>query len=1082
MTTSNPKVAVLILNWNRAEMTIACIESLLHLNYDNYDIIVIDNGSTDGSEEIIRHKFPNISILQTGSNLGYSEGNNRGIKKALEENADYILILNNDTKLDRDCLSHLVEMCEKNESIGVAGAIACDYDDPAKILQVSCSFDWQTLKPKILNLEEANQFDRGNYFDAAYIQGDCMFVRKQVFKKIGYFNTRFFFGYEDVDFCFRAAAAGYRCVVSKCAKFYALINGTIGRGNPLFAYYMTRNRLLFLSRLLSKNEQQKYFWPIIKTLKWDIFDFHFALFAKSENMSSFKGMMAMLLGCFDFLRGRFGQAKLPSWLLSTAKMKDKSSLKRIGIDARTLNTDKRTGVQNYILYLVKEMAVLQKDVTFYLFYPAFFKKEDRILKSDLNFQNVKFIKIPLWNELSNKRFNFFWFDVLLPLYSWWLRLNMFHTPAGEILPRYLKCKKILTVHHLWEGELERKDPDTLKRMKESVLSADRMITCSEASKKTIATMWHLDESNFSVIYNGFMNHVKDTSSLSVKKEGFILFVGSHYKRKNILGLLRAYLILRQQKNISHKLLLAGKEVSSESRDYVVKHGLSNHVLFLSHVTDEELDRLYRQAQVFVFPSFEEGFGMPILEALSRGTSVVASDIPVFHEILADAGFYADPHSPEDIARAIWDVLTKIDLVTEKSKIAPSIVKEFTWAKAALQTWDVYTSYPTKTKVLYMEKGLGKGGSALSLKYLLDGLEKGRYHATVLFNCAQADPAIFSGNGIDILMHPESKFMINDQPKNAFVAYIFSLVGFFERILPSMIEIAKVIKEKKIDLVHLNNDIDSHIAGILASKMTGTPFICHLRSTRSMTKTERFFSKFVDHFIALSEEGRDFYVNQGLPKQKILVSYDPFKTEGPSEYAEPIWIHEVNGKKKVGILSRLAKGKGHDVFLDAAKQVVQTIPDTHFFIMGVEAANASGYQKILERQVIELGLSQHVTFTGWQSDIMSALQNLDVVVDVSSLPEGLRRTIVEAMLAEKPVVASDVGQTRDILKNSQGGFIVPCNSPEDLSEKIILLLQDDALRLKMGKSGRKYASEKYNMEEKAKEIENLYQTVLSKNGK
>src|SRR5215470_14085112 len=100
-----PLVAVVVLNWNGCNETLACLESLIKLSYPPCDLIVVDNGSTDNSVAAVRSKYPNVEVIQTGKNLGYAGGNNVGIRRALEKGAQYILILNNDTRVSPDAIS-----------------------------------------------------------------------------------------------------------------------------------------------------------------------------------------------------------------------------------------------------------------------------------------------------------------------------------------------------------------------------------------------------------------------------------------------------------------------------------------------------------------------------------------------------------------------------------------------------------------------------------------------------------------------------------------------------------------------------------------------------------------------------------------------------------------------------------------------------------------------------------------------------------------------------------------------------------------------------------------------------------------
>src|SRR6266568_5938037 len=120
---------IIILNWHGWQCTIECVESCKKLSYLNFRILVVDNGSTDGSEAILRERFPDVELLQTGANLGFAGGNNVGIRYALEQGAEYVWLLNNDTTVDADALSALVRMAEGDTKIGMAGSKILYHDD-----------------------------------------------------------------------------------------------------------------------------------------------------------------------------------------------------------------------------------------------------------------------------------------------------------------------------------------------------------------------------------------------------------------------------------------------------------------------------------------------------------------------------------------------------------------------------------------------------------------------------------------------------------------------------------------------------------------------------------------------------------------------------------------------------------------------------------------------------------------------------------------------------------------------------------------------------------------------------------------
>src|SRR6266446_1270900 len=128
-----PRVYVLVLNWNNWRDTNECLASLHGLDYDNWKVIVLDNGSTDGSVDRIRERFPEVEVMELSENLGFAKGNNAGIRAALERGADYVWLLNNDTTVDRNALRALVEKAEEGPKIGAVGSAIYFMSEPERL-------------------------------------------------------------------------------------------------------------------------------------------------------------------------------------------------------------------------------------------------------------------------------------------------------------------------------------------------------------------------------------------------------------------------------------------------------------------------------------------------------------------------------------------------------------------------------------------------------------------------------------------------------------------------------------------------------------------------------------------------------------------------------------------------------------------------------------------------------------------------------------------------------------------------------------------------------------------------------------
>ncbi len=225
----SPLVYIIILNWNGKEDTIECLHSVQGVDYPCYRILVVDNASSDGSPEAIHAAFPKVELIVNESNLGFAAGNNVGIEHALEEGADYVFLVNNDTTVDRKILMELVKACEAGPAIGLASPKVYYYARPNIIYYAGAKRRWPLLFPKPIGTgeEDCGQHDAVREVD--YVWGQAMFIKRQVIEDIGLLDPGFFMYYEDCDYCLRAAAAGYKIIyVPMALMWHKIARGTEG--------------------------------------------------------------------------------------------------------------------------------------------------------------------------------------------------------------------------------------------------------------------------------------------------------------------------------------------------------------------------------------------------------------------------------------------------------------------------------------------------------------------------------------------------------------------------------------------------------------------------------------------------------------------------------------------------------------------------------------------------------------------------------------------------------------------------------------------------------------------------------------
>ncbi len=298
--TPAPLVMIIVLNWNGKRDTLACLESLEQSSYPNSQVLVVDNGSNDDSAAAIRARFPHHSLLETGENLGYAGGNNVGLRYALEQGADYALLLNNDTIVAADFVDCLVQAVESDPSIGVAGPTIYYHEQKDRIWSAGGVVDWRRGQTRMLEL---NTPDTGQLGTAPrtvdFVSGCALLARREVLEQVGLLDERFFVYYEEAEWCIRAQRAGFRSVHVPRSKIWHKIPLDARASSPAVHYYMTRNRLLFLKATRAAWRTWGYvlFDELRRLISWSV---------KSRWRGKKRQRQMTLRALRDALRGRWG--------------------------------------------------------------------------------------------------------------------------------------------------------------------------------------------------------------------------------------------------------------------------------------------------------------------------------------------------------------------------------------------------------------------------------------------------------------------------------------------------------------------------------------------------------------------------------------------------------------------------------------------------------------------------------------------------------------------------------------------------------------------------------------------------------
>jgi len=359
----------------------------------------------------------------------------------------------------------------------------------------------------------------------------------------------------------------------------------------------------------------------------------------------------------------------------------------------------KVGMGRYIVELVNNVPDLDK-LNNYLFYVS---KENKKF-FDLNKKNVEVIEIP--SILTPPFVKILWEHFILPISLRKNKVDLYHAP-GFVLPLFdvlssKKMKKIITVadmtffsHSRLHVGLKNKYFRIL--MPASIKKADRIITISENTKKDVLAHIRIGEKKVVSIHlavDDIFTPKKESETIAVRNKynitsPYILFVGMLEPRKNLEGLLKAFASIKDK--VKHKLVIVGKVGWKYDHIFnlINELNLKKNVIFTGYVPDHDLPALYSNATCFVYPSFYEGFGIPVLEAMACGCPVITSDNSSLKEIAGNAAILVNPHDIDEIKDAILELIANKDKRNMFKHKGLKQIKMFSWKKMAKKTISLY---------------------------------------------------------------------------------------------------------------------------------------------------------------------------------------------------------------------------------------------------------------------------------------------------------------------------------------------------------------------------------------------------------
>ncbi len=367
----------------------------------------------------------------------------------------------------------------------------------------------------------------------------------------------------------------------------------------------------------------------------------------------------------------------------------------IGIDARFVQGP-NTGVTTYLINLLKGISTVDKNNTYSIFlsHPNYNSRIPNV--------NNFHVRVNTIGALA-------WKNLWLPKETRRLKVDAVHFPAytGSFVNI---GNNVVTVHDL----IHKINPKWFSRrelilidwpIQMAINKATKIIAVSESTKRDIMKYYKVKEEKIAVTLEGAdssFRPINDVDKLeSIKKKyaidaDFILYVGVLFKRRNITRLLEAFSLLIRDRNINYKLVIAGPQKGYINlQENIENYGIRDKVIYLGYVEQADMPLLYNAASFFVYPSLYEGFGLPVLEAMSCGKAVVTSNVSSLPEILADAGLLINPYKTEELYDAMYRLAQDSALREKLSNMALERSKIFSWDKMSEETINIYKNLAVK---------------------------------------------------------------------------------------------------------------------------------------------------------------------------------------------------------------------------------------------------------------------------------------------------------------------------------------------------------------------------------------------------
>ncbi|MGD2279429.1 MAG: glycosyltransferase [Candidatus Omnitrophota bacterium] len=611
--------------------------------------------------------------------------------------------------------------------------------------------------------------------------------------------------------------------------------------------------------------------------------------------------------------------------------------------------------------------------------------------------------------------------------------------------------------------------------------ASKIVTLSNDSKEKISREFLIDPSKVEVVYPSVerpqsLEYIcKSTAEVKAKHGvtgSYLMYVGNFKAHKNLDKLVNAFDLLPAELKNRYKLLLVGgaeKDVD-EMRNKLEVLGLAGQIIPTGAISNQDIFSLLAGASLFVFPSLAEGFGIPPVEAMALGVPVAASGIAPMTEVLGDAAVFFDPHSPEDISKAINRLLTEKGLREKCIERGYEQVSKFDPAEMTKKIIGVLEDIG-KEKTLFTSSEFPptKGGIATIVYNLWKRLPKEQ--TLILTTKAGMNGECVLDKNINII---RKAYPLGSD----ILSRTFRTIGLIRYVWAQN-------RLRNIRCNHCAQILSSGIAGLLMKKIRKTPFVVYAYSADILEFSRNFLTKWIMKIIlkqckcaiVCSDYARSIMTGHySVDKDKVKVLTPGVDTQIFNPKKGDNGIRDKYGIKKdqklLITVSRLDPRKGHDKIIEALPGILKVFPEAVYMMVGGGEKRGE-----LEALVKEKGLERNVIFTGEKPH-----EELAVFYNACDLfvmtPRYLRKTgniegfgivFLEASACGKPVIAGKSGGVSEAVVDGVTGILVDPENAEQIKDTILKVLKDENYARRLGDNGLRRVQGEFSWESRAEEL-------------